>query len=456
MPAPVPTDVVVLGGGVAGLAAARRVAATGRTVVLLEREETLGGTSASFELAGVRVDHGSQRLHHDIAPDLLDEVRGLLGDDLQERRRSGRLRLHDTWFDLPVSTRDIARAAPRAVRVRMAREAAAARFRRRRRSSHGAALTSAVGDALYDALHGPVARKRWGVDGTAIDVDQAHRLIGAGPAPSRWGVTGRADDDAETYFYPRRGFGQLAEALGAAAVAEGATVLTGAEVVAIEAREGIRPVVMTSDGTTYVAGRVFSTLPLTALPALIRPTPSPRLISDAAKRRYRALVLVYLVHHGGRWTDHDAHYLPSLDTPVSRLSEPANYRDSDDDPADRSVVCAEIPCDVGDECWTATDGELAGVVVDTVVRHGLPALSVDGAVVRRIPRAYPVPLRGYALGFNRLEVWAATVPRVTSFSRLGLVAHDTHEALAMARDAAAALTDKGWDDAKWAASRGRP
>ena len=37
---------------------------------------------------------------------------------------------------------------------------------------------------------------------------------------------------------------------------------------------------------------------------------------------------------------HDAHYLPSLRSPVSRISEPANYRDSADDPADRSVVCA--------------------------------------------------------------------------------------------------------------------
>jgi len=48
------------------------------------------------------------------------------------------------------------------------------------------------------------------------------------------------------------------------------------------------------------------------------------------------------------------------------------------------------------------------------------------------------------------------VPGVTTLGRLGLFAHDnTHHALAMARDAAAALTDDGWDDAAWAAARER-
>ncbi|MBB5083535.1 hypothetical protein [Nonomuraea endophytica] len=39
-------------------------------------------------------------------------------------------------------------------------------------------------------------------------------------------------------------------------------------------------------------------------------------------------------------------------TPVTRVSEPANHRVSAADPADRSVLCFEIPCQVGDEIWT--------------------------------------------------------------------------------------------------------
>ena len=65
------------------------------------------------------------------------------------------------------------------------------------------------------------------------------------------------------------------------------------------------------------------------------------------------MVLVYLVHAGGRWSRYDAHYLPGLQTPLTRVSEPANYRACGADPADRAVLCAEIPCTVGDQTQPA-------------------------------------------------------------------------------------------------------
>ena len=84
-------DVVVLGGGAAGLTAAWRAAVAGRSVRLFERSPTLGGLAAPFEVAGVRVDHGSHRLpwlsvkYVPVAAAL-----ALLGVLLVFRRRTGR------------------------------------------------------------------------------------------------------------------------------------------------------------------------------------------------------------------------------------------------------------------------------------------------------------------------------------------------------------------------------
>lgn len=41
--------------------------------------------------------------------------------------------------------------------------------------------------------------------------------------------------------------------------------------------------------------------------------------------------------------------------PVTRISEPANHRINPEDPDNRSVVCFEIPCQIGDELWAARD-----------------------------------------------------------------------------------------------------
>jgi protoporphyrinogen oxidase len=186
------------------------------------------------------------------------------------------------------------------------------------------------------------------------------------------------------------------------------------------------------------------------------PAPPVAAVEAAQRLEFRALVLVYLVLDGGRYTPFDAHYLPEPFTPVTRISEPANYRDGDD-PPDRTVLCAEIPCAPGDDLFTADETELAGLVVHALGRAGLPAPRVREVAARRLPQAYPVYRRGFEDHLAALEAWAADQPALLSFGRLGLFVHDNaHHALAMAWAAADALGPGGsFDDRAWAAARAR-
>jgi oxygen-dependent protoporphyrinogen oxidase len=54
------TDVVVIGGGIAGLVAARECARKGLRVIVLEASDALGGFVASHEVAGLRLDSGAE------------------------------------------------------------------------------------------------------------------------------------------------------------------------------------------------------------------------------------------------------------------------------------------------------------------------------------------------------------------------------------------------------------
>jgi protoporphyrinogen oxidase len=122
------------------------------------------------------------------------------------------------------------------------------------------------------------------------------------------------------------------------------------------------------------------------------------------------------------------------------------------------VLCAEIPCDRSDAVWRATDDDLAALVADALARTGLPPIRIAGIAVRRIPFVYPVYERGYAEHLRGLDEWAIGLPRVTTFGRLGLFAHDnTHHAIAMAYDAVDALGESGagWRADRWAAARAR-
>jgi phytoene dehydrogenase-like protein len=70
-------DLLVLGAGPAGLAAAWRAARRGQSVLVLERAENTGGMAASFEIAGMSVDYGSHRLSPATPPHILADLRAL-------------------------------------------------------------------------------------------------------------------------------------------------------------------------------------------------------------------------------------------------------------------------------------------------------------------------------------------------------------------------------------------
>ncbi|GAA3629679.1 protoporphyrinogen oxidase [Microbacterium awajiense] len=72
---------VVVGGGIAGLVVARRLALAGRTVTLIDAGERLGGAVAPLTVAGVELDAGAESFatRSDAVPTLLHEL-GLHGD----------------------------------------------------------------------------------------------------------------------------------------------------------------------------------------------------------------------------------------------------------------------------------------------------------------------------------------------------------------------------------------
>lgn len=457
-------DLIVLGAGPAGLMAAWRASRNGRSVVVLERADAVGGMAASFSVAGVRVDHGSHRLHPSTAPEIMADLRGLLGDDLQTRPRHGRLRVDDRWVAFPLRPADLARSLPPSTIARIGAEAVAAPLRRNGApTSYADALRRGLGPTLYDRLYGPYAVKLWGLPGEDIDPEQARVRV---RADTPWKIAGRMlrrpeDGAGKVFHYPRRGFGQIVDAVADAAVGAGAMLKLGEEVNEVRpARDGVE--VRTAAGATLTAGRLFTTAPLPVLANLVSPAAPPEAIADAAKLTFRAMVLVYLVHSSGsRWTEFDATYLPDSDTPITRISEPANYRVSEEDPTDRTVLCCEIPCsaDAADPIWSSSPDRLAALVTDTLDRLGLPPLRLEGSEsvhVRRLRHVYPVYGHGYGAHLGGLDEWAAALPSVTTFGRLGLFAHDnTHHAFAMAYAAVDALGSGDWNPREWSAARER-
>jgi protoporphyrinogen oxidase len=450
--------IAVVGAGPAGLAAAWRAAAAGHEMVVFDRSSVVGGMAGSFEIAGLRVDHGSHRLHPATPPAILAALRGLLGDDLQTRPRHGRIRLGDRWLGFPLRTGDLLRRAPRGFAARAAVDAVTGPLRRPRSDTFGEVVRAGLGPAVLDDFYGPYARKLWDSDPSELAGELARRRVSASsPGDIARRLVRGSRPEGRTFLYPRRGFGAIAEAVAGAAVAAGADLRLGCGVRALKRRPGRGGgwTVTLDDGTTLDAAQVWSTAPLPALAGIVDPAPPAAATAAAARLRHRAVVLLYLVIDRPRWTEFDAHYFPGPEVVAARVSEPRNYRDDPAQPPDLTVVCAEIACWPGDALWRAPDADLAARLADELAASGLPEPAPVRVESRRLASVYPVYRPGFADDLARLEAWASGLGGLVTFGRQGLFTPDnTHHAMAMGWAAAAALHPDGTlDRERWLAAR---
>jgi protoporphyrinogen oxidase len=435
--------------------AAWRAALAGHQVVVLESGAAVGGMAGSFEVDGVRVDYGSHRLHPSIDAEILVALRSLLGDDLQVRARRGRVRLADRWVVFPLQLSDLVRNLPPTFAARAAAGAAVTPMLRPRADTSAEVLRASLGPAVAQEFYEPYLTKLWGVPPHQLSGELARRRVSArSPLDLVRRALRSPGDPARTFLYPKRGYGQISEALADAASAAGVDIhlRESVERVAL-GRDAVR---LSTERGVVEAARVWSTAPLAVLAPMIDPPPPAEVLASATSLEHRALVLVYLTVGRPAYSAFDAHYFPSLANPVSRLSEPKRYR-SGDDPADRTVLCAELPCSVDDPIWAADDDELRSTVERALAREGLPDVEATGVVTRRLPRVYPVYRLGFEPDLAALDGWLSAQDRLHIFGRQGLFVQDnTHHVLAMGWAAADALgPDGSFDGRAWRRARER-
>ncbi len=456
--------IVVLGGGPAGVGAAYQLRRLNRaSVTVLEQKTVVGGNAGSFEWHGQRLDYGSHRLHPACDPEILTDIKKLLGGDLLDRPRHGRIRLRGKWIHFPLKPLDLLLRLDRGFALGTFRDVANKTLRRSNGAgdTFGSVLLANLGPTICRDFYFPYARKIWGKDPEQLSGIQARRRVSAGSFGKLArkvlsAVPGLKPPGAGRFYYPRKGYGQISEAMAEAAQQTGAELMLGWRAAQLEYSETAAKrwrIVAQRDGEsrTIDADYVWSTIPISLLArAVVNPPVPARVLEAAGQIDYRAMLLVYLQVDVDQFTEYDAHYFPDSQITITRLSEPKNYADLTE-PRGRTVLCAELPCAPGDKYWNLSDDALGRLVADDLAVAGIPLPKPPTSVhVQRLRHAYPVYVNGYEKPFGELDSWAEALPHFLSYGRQGLFAHDnTHHALYMAYAAVECLQDGVFNTDQW-------
>lgn len=441
--------IAILGAGTSGLALGMNLLRRKNNrfdITIFEKESYTGGICASFKYEDIYFDFGSHRLHPSTPPDILDDIKFLLKQDLLTCPRNGRIRLMNRFLKFPFSPKDILFNLPPSFAIGFMKDVLIPR-KIKNNASFADVLSSGLGKTICEKFYFPYAEKLWGLNANDISPEQAKRRVKSNSKLKIFRKVFSSKKQNPFFYYPAKGFGEICETIKKEFLRLGGKINLSADIKEIML-ENNKPKKIIFSNRDFFPDFVFSTIPIPSLINTISNDPTNRKQADEIK--YRSMVFCYIVLDTPQFTPYDAHYFPEKEFVFSRISEPKNYY-SAETPSDKTGICLEIPCSYKDKIWNMKDDEIIKIVLNDLKKAGLPIKPIKNQLVKQIRNVYPIYDLESTKRMKTINKFLDSFDNLISFGRQGLFIHDNiHHAIEMAYRVGECLSDNAeWDDQKW-------
>ena len=412
-------DVVIVGGGPAGLTAAYELAKRGSFATVLEADEVVGGISRTVERDGWRFDIGGHRFFTKVAPVEAFWHEVLPDEDFLLRPRKSRIFYQGKFYDYPLKASNALSNLGLLEALRCVASYVWARVRPpARQDMYEGWLVARFGWRLYNHFFKTYTEKVWGHPASEMPADWAAQRVknlSLASAVINALLPKRNQKDItsliEEFQYPRLGPGMMWEHCQELCEAKGAKILMRTKAVRVRHADGrATSVVASHDGaeTEYALSAIVSSMPIASLVRAFDP-PVPDAVRKAADDLYyRDFLTVALVvpEAAVPWDDNWI-YIHDASVKTMRIQNfgswsPYMVKEG------RNVLGLEYTVEEGDEYWSADDAELVARGAAELGRLGLldPGQVESGYVVR-MPKAYPYYDLDYAANVDTIRAWIA-------------------------------------------------
>ncbi len=419
-------DVAIIGAGPAGLTAGYLLTKQGKSVAIIEKDETyVGGISRTVEHEGYRFDIGGHRFFSK-SQQVVDLWNEILPDDFIQRPRMSRIYYEGKFYSYPL------RAFEALSNLGILRSTACMVSYLRYKlfpikdvKSFEDWTTNQFGKKLYSIFFKTYTEKVWGMPCDEMSADWAAQRI---KGLSLWGAVtdglkrslglNKKPNDGqevktllETFRYPRLGPGMMWDAARDKIIATGkGQVLMGHaldQLAAIGPNDESYNWSMTAagkDGKVQIRAKdAISSAPMRELSKRIHPLPQSSI--DASKLRYRDFLTVALMVKSEDLFPDNWIYIHDDRVQVGRVQNFRGWSPEMIPDDDMACVGLEYFCFEGDGLWSSSDEELVAQATREMEILGLcdPKMVVSGAVVRQ-EKAYPVYDDDYEANVQAMRV----------------------------------------------------
>lgn len=430
--------VAILGAGPAGLACAERLVSNGVKVVVLDKNEKVGGLARTEEFKGHLFDVGPHRFFTKN-----EEVESFwkkcAGDELISVKRLTRILYRNKLLQYPLQPFDALRGLGfwRSCYAVSSYLWAKLRWRKRQPKNFEDWVISRFGRVLYEAFFKTYTEKIWGIPCHEIGVEWAEQRI-KGLSLSevvrsafRLGSRTKVKSLIDEFMYTKRGAGVVYENIAKKIRTSGSEVLLDTRVVGIE-RDGLTVSAITyetasGERQTIAVSHVFSSIPLTEFVLQVSPQAPAACITAARKLYYRDHITVNLILPRTRIFPDQWIYIHNPNVRMARVSEYGNFS-----PAmaskDTCAISVEYFCFAHEPLWETADDDLVKMALrELKLVELISSEECLGAYVVREPDSYPAYYLGHRPHFNVLKQFVASFGNVDAIGRGGMYKYNNQD-----------------------------
>jgi len=429
-----PADCLIVGAGPAGLTTAYELNKYGKSSIVLEGGDDVGGLSKTCEYRGYRFDIGGHRFFTKV--DYVQELwLEILGDEFLSRPRLSRIFYRGKMFDYPLKPMNalLGLGIFESIRIGFS-YLRASFFPSKEERSFEQWVSNRFGKRLFQIFFKTYTEKVWGIPCDQISAEWAAQRIKnldlrAAVINAFLGARKKSGKEVittliERFQYPRFGPGQMWQACTDKLRQAGNTVELGAMVTRLrhDGKRVLTATVTRKDGSEeeIAAPNFVSTMPVRDLLRALDPPPPQEVVDANERLRYRDFLTVAVIVDAKELFPDNWIYIHAPDVKVGRIQNYKNWSPDMVPDQDKTALGLEYFVQEGDELWTMSDEDLIALATKECEHLDLvPNGSVEGGCVIREKKAYPVYDDVYKTALEQIRGWLDQLENLQLVGRNG-------------------------------------